>query len=445
MKRLWKLFSLLVGVVIISGCVPSGGSSAPAAGSSSGSSATTGNSQTPITVWIDTTRQAAVDAYKKANPDKAALIKEVIVDRAEFPAKVLLFNNTNSGWPDVVFAEPSIVGQVSDAAHNFPLDLKDLVPDDIIKGFGNSLTPCIFDGKIFCLRNDVAQNVLYYNKPLMDQFGYKVPTTWEEYQDLSDQVAKDHPGYIMGAFGDQWNWATYFWGSGCPMNQVISDTEVRINPDDPKCERAANLVDHMIANGTLAKLDPFDPNFVKIANDNKLLMIIDASWFGEYVFGGKPDSSYYKTAEGQLGVAAPLKWKDDPQPMTATHGGAAWTVSRHTANPDLAVDFAKFVTTADEYQATAPTFPGYLPVADKWAATLQKNALYANDPYPVFKDAVPFISELDKQPRYDWGGTTVKYLKDANQNGTTQLAALQPLAKELIQVAQAQGYTVQTK
>src|SRR5689334_2875547 len=150
MKRLWKLCSLLVGVVLLlNACAPS---AAPAGGSSG---ATTSDTQAPITVWIDTTRQAAVDAYKKANPDKAALIKEVIVDRAEFPAKVLLFNNTNSGWPDVVFAEPSIVGQVSDAAHNFPLDLKDLVSPDVVKNFGNSITPCTLDGKLVCLRNDV--------------------------------------------------------------------------------------------------------------------------------------------------------------------------------------------------------------------------------------------------------------------------------------------------
>jgi multiple sugar transport system substrate-binding protein len=320
-----------------------------------------------------------------------------------------------------------------------------LVSDEVVKDFGNAITPCWFDGKLFCLRNDVAQNVLYYNKKLMDEFGYSVPTTWEEYQDLSDQVAKDHPGYIMGAFGDQWNWAVYFWASGCPMNEVLSISEVRINPDDPRCTRAAKLVDHMIANGTIAKLDPFDPAFAKIANDNQLLMLIVASWFGEYIFSGKPDGLYYKTAEGQLGTAAPLKWKDDPAPMTATHGGAAWTVSRHTLNPDLAVELALFVTTADDYQATGPTFPAYLPVADKWAQTIQNNALYANDPYPVFKDAVQYITPLDQQPRYDWGNTTAKFLKEANQNDTTQLEALPLIADELKKVAEAQGYEVTTE
>jgi ABC-type glycerol-3-phosphate transport system substrate-binding protein len=438
MKQSVKFISLLILFALVLGaCAP--GTAAPAVGDQS---KTEGDANAPITVWIDTTRQAAVDAYKKANPDKAALIKEEIVDRGQFPSKVLLFNNTNKGWPDVVFAEPSIVGQVADAAHNYPLDLKEYVSEDMVKGYGNGLTPCWFDGKLFCLRNDVAQNVLYYNKKLMDEFGYTVPTTWEEYQELSDKVAAEHPGYIMGAFNDGWNWAVYFWASSCPMSEVVSMSQVRINPDHPGCARAANLVDHMIANGTIAKLDPFDPAFVQIANDNKLLMLIDASWFGEYIFGGKPDSLYYKTAENQLGTAAPLKWKDEAAPVTATHGGSAWTVSRHTKNPKLAVEFALFVTSADDYQATGPTFPAYLPVADKWAKTIQSNPLYANDPYPIFKDAVQYISPLDKQPRYDWISVVQKWMRDANQGNKTQLEVLKPMAEELQKLAEAQGYEV---
>jgi len=44
----------------------------------------------PITVWIDQPRQPAIDAFIKANPADANLIKAVIVDREQFPSKVLL-------------------------------------------------------------------------------------------------------------------------------------------------------------------------------------------------------------------------------------------------------------------------------------------------------------------------------------------------------------------
>ena len=40
---------------------------------------------------------------------------------------------------------------------------------------------CTVNGSVYCLRNDLAQNVLWYNKTLMDKWGYQVPATWEQY------------------------------------------------------------------------------------------------------------------------------------------------------------------------------------------------------------------------------------------------------------------------
>ena len=82
-----------------------------------------------------------------------------------------------------------------------PLDLTPLVSKDIVDKFvPGSLDPCYTtDKKLICLRNDLAPNVLWYNKKLMDEFGYTIPTTWEEYIALSDKVAKEHPGYVMGS------------------------------------------------------------------------------------------------------------------------------------------------------------------------------------------------------------------------------------------------------
>jgi ABC-type glycerol-3-phosphate transport system substrate-binding protein len=399
-----------------------------------------------IVVWIDTGRKPTLDLYLKTHPEVADLIQVETVDRKLFPAKVLLFNNTGEGWPDVVFAEPNIVGMVADAAHDFPMDLTPWVSADIISKFAaGSLAPCTFNGKLYCLRNDLAQNVLWYNKPLMDKFGYKVPTTWEDYLALSESVAKEHPGYIMGAFGDEQALNSYFWPSICPVSQLQSTSEVYINLDDPKCARAANLVDKMIANGTILPISPMDPAFVKVANDDKLLMMVAASWFGGFVFGGKEDSLYYQTATGQLAVALPLKWKDEEKIWTGAQGGAAWTMSRHTKNPKLAADLITWVTTAIDYQGTAPTFPAYLPAADVWAKTQASNPLYAFDPYPIFKEAAGYVEPLWGEPRYDIQPTVAETVHEAVKSGQTVLSALPALQEKLIPLAEAQGYKVITK
>ena len=400
----------------------------------------------PITVWIDDTRKPLVDAFKKKYPDKAALIKEEVVDRGQFASKVLLFNNTGKGWPDVVFAEPNLVAQVADASRDYPLNLADLVPKDIQNNFApGALAPCTFGGQLFCLRNDLAQNLLYFNKPLMTQFGYTVPKTWAQYEELGQQVAKDHPGYIIGALDESTFVYIYEWASRCPLGQAIDANTIYINVEDAKCTRAVKMLDNLIKLGVITKIGPFDPAVAKIANDNKVLMMLGPSWFGEYVFGGKPDSTYYKTAEGQLDLAPPLQWDGEDKAYTGFWGGSAWTVSKHTANPKLAVDFAIFAATATEYHGTGPTYPAYAPAATVWRKTIENNKLYAQDPFPVMEQAAALVDPLIISLRFDLLAPVKTVVIPAITKGDTIESTLPELQKQLVAAAEAQGYTVVTK
>lgn len=394
----------------------------------------------PITVWIDADRQPAFDAYVEAHPDKADLLKAVTVDREQFPAKVLLFNNTNQGWPDVVFAEPRLVGRVADDAHHFPLDLKPWVPADILDGY-TGMEGCTFGDKVYCLRYDLAMFVLYYNKPLMDEFGYAVPTTWEEYQDLSDKVAQEHPGYYLGTWGDGWTFISYFDASGCPSHELLDDNTLKIDMTDPRCTRATKLVDHMLANSTMFNTDYFSAEFAAVVSDDKLLAMPGPAWmFG--VFGGNEDSSWYKTSDHQLGVAPPLKWKDDAEAQTPAMGGAAWTVSSHTENPKLAADFIQWVTTSPDFWKGTTNFPAYQPIQDLWQEAVSSNALFANDPFPVYQEAATLMTPLDKWPRFDLIAPLSEAVKTGLQEDRSVESILPDVADKLAPLAETQGYQV---
>jgi ABC-type glycerol-3-phosphate transport system substrate-binding protein len=393
----------------------------------------------PITVWIDQDRQPYIDAYKAANPDKASLIQEAIVDREQFPSKVLLFNNTDQGWPDVVFAEPRLVGRVADAAHNFPLDLKPWIPAETLNNY-DGMAGCTFGDAIYCVRNDLAQFVLYYNKPVMDQFGYAVPTTFEELQALSDKVAQEHPGYVLGTFGDGWTFLSFFEASGCPTHELVDDNTININMSDPRCIRAAKLVDHMIANKTLWNTDFFDATFVTQQNENKVLMVSMASWAWG-VFNG----TYYKTPDHQLGVAAPLKWADQEKPSAPAMGGAAWTVSRHTKNPKLAAELVVWLTTSEELWATIPNFPAYRPIQALFQTQVSSNAIFANDPFPVMQEAAGNLTPLDKWPRFDLISPLSQVVKGAYQDKATIESVLSKVFDLLSPLAQTEGYNVISK
>ncbi len=331
-----------------------------------------------------------------------------------------------------------LVAQVSDAAHNFPLDLAPYVSQNVLANFAGE-SACTFGGKVYCLRNDLAQNVLWYNAPLMKQFGYTVPTTWEQYEALGLRVGKEHPGYIIGEFGDDFALDVYFWGSHCPVHQDVGNSKLLINLSDANCTRMARLIDTLLPTGVLSKSGFFDAGMTTYGNKNKILMLPGASWMGDGLFNG----TFYKTASHQLGVSAPLKWQADPQPYTGAIGGAAWTISRHTKNINLAVDFVKWVTTSPVYLGHAANYPAYKPVADVWKVSLASDPIYANNPYPVLQAAAQDLDPQWSYVRFDdttaFGSTVVTPVLTGGGTVASKLAAYQ---QALEQLAESQGYEV---
>jgi len=346
-----------------------------------------------ITVWVDADRQAAAKAFEKANPDTK--IKVVTYDGSangsnSFRTKIQLFDRAGSGWPDVVFStqnnDAAWASQKSGGKQSFAAVLdQGLVPKDKLGNFAQgALIPCTVGGHVFCLRNDLAQAVLWYNKSLMDQFGYVVPTTWEEYQALGEKVAKDHPGYIIGAAGDAWTPEVYMWASKCEANNVTGPKAVTVKTDSAECKRAASMLDTLRENGTVPVVSVFTPAFVKNYS-GKILMMPGPAWYAGAIFNN-PQS--LNVPAGQLGVAAPLPWKGDDKAVTGNVGGGTWFISSHSKNLKAAEKLAQFVTTADDYQvALAPGYPAYAPAAKKWVSKQESSKYYATSLQPVVSAA----------------------------------------------------------
>jgi len=88
-----------------------------------------------------------------------------------------------------------------------------------------ALDPVTIDGTVYGLRNDLAPVLFWYNKALLDQFGYDAPKTWEDYQALGDKLAKDHPGYFLGSIGDSFEGPyIYYWSGQAPICPSSSTT-----------------------------------------------------------------------------------------------------------------------------------------------------------------------------------------------------------------------------
>ena len=143
------------------------------------------------------------------------------------------------------------------AGFTAPLN-KGLIPSSVLSKFSpGRWTRARVNGTVYCLRNDLAPVVLWYNAPLMKQWGYQVPTTWPQYEQIGEEVAKQHPGYIVGAAGDTFTPEIYMWASQCQANDITGIRAVTVNVTTANCTRMASLLDTLIKDKSMSKLSAF--------------------------------------------------------------------------------------------------------------------------------------------------------------------------------------------
>jgi ABC-type glycerol-3-phosphate transport system substrate-binding protein len=437
MKHSTSKWSRRAGVPLV--LVLAAGALAACAPSSSGE--TKQDPDAEILVWGDATRQPAFEAYQEANPD--VKLKFEAIDAATYLSKIQLANKVGKGWPDLIFdPTPNDIAALQSPLFDYALELDDLVDADVQKDFATENSLCTIDGHLYCLQNDLAQDVLWYNKPLLEEFGYELPTTWEEYTELGDKLAVEHPGYVIGAAGESTLYYEYLWASGCPLQTVTSSTEVVINTADEKCTRVATMLDGLIANGSVSALSPFDPKFNELAAAGNLLMLPGPSWYGEYIF--KPETAY-KFTPGTLAAGAMPSWPGEETNWSGARGGGIYVVSAHSKNIEGAVAAAVFAATDPGYQGTAPTYPAYKPAAELWLEKVAADPFYAEDPSAVLIEAADKINPATAATRYPIEGSINATVVEAVKSGQTIESALPALQTQLASLAASSGYSVSDK
>jgi multiple sugar transport system substrate-binding protein len=419
-------------------CGGGGGSASSTAGKPAASS----DPKAEIVVWTDGTRAPMIKAYQDAHPDVKVKSVTIPQDTGYVSTKVQLANRSKQGWPDVVFlADSGEIAALAAPPFDFATPLNDLVPqktrDDFAPG---TISNCTFADKTYCLQNDIAQTVLWYNKQLMKDFGYEVPKTWADYQALGQKVAKEHPGYVIGAMGDHIMLNVYYYSSGCPMRDVKSIATVHIDAKAPQCTRVNSLLQPLIDNKTLPLISVFDPPFAALGTSNKILMLPGASWMGDFVF-----KTTYKTPKGQLAAAPMPTWKGEDKAYSGAVGGGVWAVSKHAKNTQGAVDMITWLTTDVGIQTKQPTYPASKTAAAAWSTQKAADAFYAENPVPVFQQQAPLIRDNWKFVRYQatatnrWNELVVAGLKQGKR-----LDELVPLyGDEIVAAAKKAGYTVE--
>ncbi len=342
----------------------------------------------PLTVWVDSTRVPAARAYQKAHPNVKLNIVTYDGDAngSNFlQTKIDLFDRTGTGWPDVVFStQQNETTWAVSAGYAAPLN-EGLIPQSTLSNFATgSLGVCTVNGKVYCLRNDLAQTVLWYNAALMKKWGYQVPTTWPQYEALGLKVAKEHPGYLVGNAGDTFTPEIYMWASQCQGSDITGARTVTVDVASPNCTRMASLLDTLIKAGSMSKLSVFSTAFDK-SEKGKVLMLPGPAWFGGAVFD---TASGLNVPKGQVAVAPMPQWPGSSTVSTGNVGGGTWLLSAHTAHLKEAVNFITLVTGNNVWQdSLTPGYPAYVPAAKVWLTHQLSSGYYVGNPAAVLEQA----------------------------------------------------------
>jgi multiple sugar transport system substrate-binding protein len=407
------------------------------------------DSNAPIKLMIDGARQPVVDAFLKKYPEYKDKIEVMSDSMGVFLDKLLLWNNVGSGWPDVLFNEVNVIRLANSKQYDYyDADLTQWVSKDILNQFyPGSMAPCTGpDGKIICIRNDVAPNLFYYNVPLFKKWGYTVPATWEEFLSLAQKVAKDHPGTVMAELDSFRPDMQYYVGAECPMMDPLSPTSFRVNFLHPNCQRMSKMLDDLNALGVMDKSGTFSAGLVDKWQQNEWLTFIGPNWLADFVIKGLYLDPA-KTEPGIVGIAPMLKFADQTQIWTGSSGGGGWVMSRYTKNPELAMKFIMFAATDPDVTLNGPTQAAFQPGGDAWAQALgPRSPLIAKDPDPY-----PTLKLMAGSIWPDWlegppivGNVMYPFFTDVMAGKRTVVDCANDIQKGLVDLVQKLGYEVIT-
>ncbi len=403
-----------------------------------------------ITIWVDAPRLPGAKLYAEIMKGKVD-VKVELHAQADLVQKVPLFNRVKKGWPDVVFGPPNDVSVLRDADNALALDK--YAPASFWKDMEAGNQWCKgSDGKYYCVKNDLAQTVLWVNTKLMKDFGYAVPKTMADFEKIGLDIAKNHPGYSVGALGAQGAYSSFLWPSQCPVNQATSATAVKIAPTSPKCTRATSLLNNLVGAGVMSTSAPWDADFIKeYGAANKVVMTIGPSWFGEFVI--RPASSWNVPA-GQITAAPMPMWAGEKVNYSGEWGGGIYTVSPHSKFPKEALAFAIFMV-SDKRNVVdvknpdgskgAPTFPASQKGNALWKAKVSSDKYYAADPYPAMLEQSKKIFSGEKPVSYDSNSAMEGTFSNELKKTKDAQAALVAFSTYAGNLAKQLGYKVSTK
>ena len=277
---------------------------------------------------------------------------------------VALYNSVGAVQPLNVFMEDENVGYTQ-------AQLDDFVQAYLHEGkaFG--------DGKTYCLPISKSTEVLYYNKTFFDQYGLKVPTTWDEMEDVCKQIKEIDPTCIPLGYDSESNWfVTMCAQYGSPYTSATGDNFLFNNQTNidfvtrfRTWYKNGWVTTAELAGGYTSALFTCDGGNIDIEG-NRCYMCI-ASTAGATYQQPKQINGVY---EFEVGITS-IPQVNPAEPKVISQGPSICLFKQENPQEMVAAWlFAKFLTTDHTFQGSLSMSNGYAPVIK----SVKNNTAYAN-------------------------------------------------------------------
>lgn len=248
------------------------------------------------------------------------------------------------------------------------------------------------DGKLLAMPWFTDAGLLYYRKDLLEKYGVKAPTTWEELAAGAKKIQegeraagnKDFQGFVFqakayeGLTCDALEWV-YSYNGG-----TIVDAKGNVTINNANAAKALKTAASWV--GTIAPQGVL--NYAEeeargvFQNGNAAFM---RNWPYAWSLGNGADSK----VKGKIGVSPLPKGGADGK-NAATLGGWQLAVSKYSKNPEAAADLVMYMTSAEvqKERAIKGSYNPTIAALYKDKAVLDANPFFGSL-YNVFTSAVP--------------------------------------------------------
>ena len=385
--------------------------------------------------------QTQVDEWNKSHPNIKVNYQNAGAGNAQY-TKLNTALQANSDIPDVAQIEyqhlPNYIAQ------GVLLDLTQYGANDVKSQFVPWTWSQVSQGTgVYAYPQDAGPMVMFCNNAVLDKYGIKVPTTWDEFATAAAALHKaDAKVYLSNFTADQGWFFGMLWQSGA-QPFVVNGKNITINFTSPEVMRVIKLWGDMMKAGVLSPIDTYTNDW-NTALGNGSIACWQAGAWGTYISGYGPDF------KGKWKVYLMPQWTAGGK-VNGNYGGSVDAVMKATKHPKEAAQFAQWLNTDPTItlELTNPDKAGLFPVVQP---TLS-NPKWSDVTYDYWSGQAihQVMAQAAQQvnPNFGWSPFTsfvfTTYADDLTKvraGSMTFEQAMQDLQTKCVAYAKDQGFTV---